>query len=503
MILFWLVGASGAWAIAGTDLFLYWPEGGPGSYIFELGGTTRFVYADAGFVQLVMLSFVLLAVLSDRGWRVPIRAVWLFGVWIVHLICTTVPLSLVFQPMAYQPELGEFTLASGRPLVVESLVCLGVGFPIVVWAMRRSKFFVQPILAEEEKKFLRKVSFRTRLAKSRLVRSLVALRRVGVAMKNLAILAIIIAIAGTVASIGLTVFLYARERAKEEEGRLVITLPSEFELYFQGTLDQKHMKGEKYIRQLPEGKWDLVIRRPGYVSFWGAVVIHRGEDFVWEFPFIRVSDVVFAYRDELIHLYYASFDYGRRRLAIDDSTELQVKDTCEEIGGEQKLRIDRYFIYRPEIIVVNEGLYAGKGAKDDCSPTTQTVPGGPPPLDEWPDGTYCTVIHGPPEKDYLLPSPGVRMEKDHDLIIFRPTVRSAMDVGFYWEGYTWKIPFLTYLRRYLVLLRYLKTRMGLGPTTWEGPGLFFYAPVRQFMLSELKRKEAKSPTIGLEESLPK
>ena len=60
---------------------------------------------------------------------------------------------------------------------------------------------------EEEKKFLRKVSFRTRLARSRLVRSLVALRRIGVAMKNLAILAIIIAVAGTVASIGLTVLL--------------------------------------------------------------------------------------------------------------------------------------------------------------------------------------------------------------------------------------------------------------------------------------------------------
>ena len=111
LISFWLVSTTGAGIIARSG----------GSYSQE-----------SGFVILVMLIFAILAACTDRNWSVPVRIFWVIGIWIIHALLM-IPASLIA------------TLIS-LPHLAERITSLLAAFPLVIWAMRRSKFFVEPVV---------------------------------------------------------------------------------------------------------------------------------------------------------------------------------------------------------------------------------------------------------------------------------------------------------------------------------------------------------------------
>ena len=97
--------------------------------------------AEGAFITIIMLIFAIWAACNDRSWSVFIRIVWVIGVWIIHALLTI--------PMIF--TVGLLAYSTGRPHLVDRVICLFAAFPLVIWAMRRSKFFVEPVVKEDEK----------------------------------------------------------------------------------------------------------------------------------------------------------------------------------------------------------------------------------------------------------------------------------------------------------------------------------------------------------------
>jgi len=113
LILFWLISTVGAGIIART-------------------GNSPTYSQESGFIILVMLIFAIFAVCTDRGWNIAIRIVWVIGVWIIQALLQ-LPASLI-------------AVLISKPHLVERVASLLAAFPLVIWAMRRSKFFVESIV---------------------------------------------------------------------------------------------------------------------------------------------------------------------------------------------------------------------------------------------------------------------------------------------------------------------------------------------------------------------
>ncbi|MFH1045522.1 MAG: hypothetical protein V1727_00975 [Candidatus Omnitrophota bacterium] len=111
LVLFWFISTAGAGIIARSG----------GSYDQE-----------SGFIILIMLIFAILTACTDRNWSISKRIFWVIGVWIIHafLIIPT----------------GLIAVLISKPHLVERTTSLLAAFPLVIWAMRRSKFFVEPIV---------------------------------------------------------------------------------------------------------------------------------------------------------------------------------------------------------------------------------------------------------------------------------------------------------------------------------------------------------------------
>ncbi|MBU2541344.1 MAG: hypothetical protein KJ593_05550 [Candidatus Omnitrophica bacterium] len=109
LIVFWLISTVGAGIIARSG----------GSYSHE-----------SGFTILIMLIFAILAACTDRGWSIPKRIFWIIGIWIIHAFLM-IPASLI-------------AVLISKPYLAERTTSLLAAFPLVIWAMHRSKFFVKP-----------------------------------------------------------------------------------------------------------------------------------------------------------------------------------------------------------------------------------------------------------------------------------------------------------------------------------------------------------------------
>ncbi|MCK4797995.1 MAG: tetratricopeptide repeat protein [Spirochaetes bacterium] len=116
LIIFWLFSNIGAGVIAQSG----------GSY-----------GAENGFIIMTMLIFAVWAAFTDRSWSIPKRIIWVFGVWIVQAILI-IPVMLILIIL-----LADYF--SVRPDLFERAGNLLAAFPLVVWAMWRSKFFVEPV----------------------------------------------------------------------------------------------------------------------------------------------------------------------------------------------------------------------------------------------------------------------------------------------------------------------------------------------------------------------
>ncbi len=122
LIAFWLISTIGAGIVAR----IY------GSY-----------EADNGFIILVMLIFACFSAFTDRSWSIPIRIVWVVGIWVIH--------GLLSAPIAL-PIVMLWHYTSARPELANRGASLFAAFPLVIWALRRSKFFVEPDIAKSKPK---------------------------------------------------------------------------------------------------------------------------------------------------------------------------------------------------------------------------------------------------------------------------------------------------------------------------------------------------------------
>lgn len=122
LIAFWLISTIGA----GIVVRIY------GSY-----------EGDYGFIGLVMLGFACFAAFTDRSWSIPIRIVWVVGIWVMH--------GLLIAPIA-PPIIWLMYYTSGRPELVDRGVSFFAALPLVIWALRRSKFFVELEIAKSKPK---------------------------------------------------------------------------------------------------------------------------------------------------------------------------------------------------------------------------------------------------------------------------------------------------------------------------------------------------------------
>ena len=117
LIIFWLISTVGAGIIART------------------GGNDSM---EGGFIILTMLIFAIFAAITDKSWNIYKRTIWVIGIWIIHALLI-IPAGLIA------------TLIS-KPHLIERTTSLFAAIPLVIWAMRRSKFFIEQDIKESNNK---------------------------------------------------------------------------------------------------------------------------------------------------------------------------------------------------------------------------------------------------------------------------------------------------------------------------------------------------------------
>ena len=108
LVVFWLISAVGSGIIART------------------GGNNS---NESGFIILTMLIFAIFAAITDKSWDIYKRIIWIIGIWIIHAFLMI-------------PALLIATLISKPHLVVRTTSLLAA-IPLIIWSMRRSKFFIE------------------------------------------------------------------------------------------------------------------------------------------------------------------------------------------------------------------------------------------------------------------------------------------------------------------------------------------------------------------------
>lgn len=110
LVIFWLVSTTWAGIIART------------------GGSESM---ENSAIILTMLIFAIGCTCADRSWSIIKRVFWVIGLWIMHAILII-------------PAIFVAGIISTKPHLFERMVSLLAAIPLVIWTMRRSKFFVEP-----------------------------------------------------------------------------------------------------------------------------------------------------------------------------------------------------------------------------------------------------------------------------------------------------------------------------------------------------------------------
>ncbi len=113
LIAFWLISTIGAGIIARTS----------GNYSME-----------NGFIILTMLIFAIFAAITDKSWNIYKRIIWVIGIWIIHAFLMI--LASLIATLISKPHLAERTTS------------LLAAIPLVIWSMRRSRFFIEQNIKE-------------------------------------------------------------------------------------------------------------------------------------------------------------------------------------------------------------------------------------------------------------------------------------------------------------------------------------------------------------------
>lgn len=120
----------------GLILFWFISTGGAG-IIARSGGFYSETHAG-GFIGLIMLIFAIFAACTDRNWSIPKRIFWVIGIYIMYFLLE-IPACLIAGLIS-------------KPHLVERTTSLLACIPLVIWVMRRSKFFVEPTVDKNESK---------------------------------------------------------------------------------------------------------------------------------------------------------------------------------------------------------------------------------------------------------------------------------------------------------------------------------------------------------------
>jgi len=103
--------------------------------IIGAGVIARIYGQESGFIIMTMMIFAIWAACTDRGWSIPMCIVWVIGIWVIHALLS-VPIAFILLVPAYSVE----------PHLVDRGISLFAALPLVVWAMYRSKYFVEPVV---------------------------------------------------------------------------------------------------------------------------------------------------------------------------------------------------------------------------------------------------------------------------------------------------------------------------------------------------------------------
>jgi len=122
-------------------LLIFWLIAGGGAGVMARSGVPGVEPTSPAFITAVTVIFVIWAATTDRGgWGVPVRIGWVIGLWLLHAVLS-VALSLI---------LGYLITSAGinnpeNPDMLARAGNLYAAFPIVIWAMRRSRVFVREV----------------------------------------------------------------------------------------------------------------------------------------------------------------------------------------------------------------------------------------------------------------------------------------------------------------------------------------------------------------------
>lgn len=114
----WWIGALAFWLMS--------------TVVRSLLGIDAYTNESDGFTRLIMFFFVLFAACTDRGWSVPKRIGWILLLWIFYGFAEIPFLFLLLSAVGSHPHIVSFEI------FFRSLF-------FVIIAMRRSRFFVEPV----------------------------------------------------------------------------------------------------------------------------------------------------------------------------------------------------------------------------------------------------------------------------------------------------------------------------------------------------------------------
>lgn len=103
------------------------------------GVIARIYGQESGFIIMTMMIFTIWAACTDRGWSIPIRIVWVIGIWFIHAMLSP-PIAFILFPLAHFVGLN----------LVDRGISLFAALPLIIWAMSRSKYFVEPVGRKDE-----------------------------------------------------------------------------------------------------------------------------------------------------------------------------------------------------------------------------------------------------------------------------------------------------------------------------------------------------------------
>ncbi|GAH43983.1 unnamed protein product [marine sediment metagenome] len=182
-----------------------------------------------------------------------------------------------------------------------------------------------------------------------------------------------------------------------QKGKLVISLPPRFSVYFKGTLEQ--VQGDEfgeYVKELPPGEYDLMIIRSGFLSFEGPVIVHGGESTELgffppvkvSFPYMCVNKFIVTSGQETVAEGLVGFDYREGgTVRVSSSAE----ELAEKVVRGTVLKKSKFFAFEPRVIDVTPDLYASINSEG----TSVGVPAfgdGYSSIYQWPDGKYSANV---------------------------------------------------------------------------------------------------------------